>query len=632
MKSNTNRFGFLLKLLRNPRTPKTGEPDRGHRWISFLFIFLTILLACGASQAQTPTVTPIVNGPRPDGSIRVGDRVGIFMAYNPGPGLPGDPLHFSDARVTFGGDVGNISTALALNQCEFFAFFALPFGFPPPTIITSYSTPGRKTVTATVLGCTRFGTPTDEVFATGSFSFDVCPANGCTPAMRFQISPLALNFPGNPLQAIDEPEGSSPFSTSLTLKLGQHLSLKYIAIDSQSEQPATVPSTITFQSQKRNDMGNISNIFSNPTRLFPDNVLLHFTDPSPDEFFAVHSGKAVLDIKPNGPSSGAPGVLLTVNVPSCALGQSCGISLGTSHNEFDDDIVRFADFRGIPPQLVKSQVGVESSFNRKSYRYEPLTVDFKSVGLNTAQLTDNALAPWRIATSSDCSNIVLPQGTRLVLSSADANARNNYTIALNQQNQNPLCRVTNISQVQSLRLIKPADTLLSMENIFYTNDPTINWANADIFQSFADYQVDNPPFTGQTVIAASYGLHQVLYTTAVQDEGFVDANNVGRPPSSLFDRFTSLDLGSNYLAQKARTYHLDAAPGFLNLQDFFFQYGPALRGYNAPKIDFSVADIKVQCLNADLPPPPTPPARDALRKYRYACKALRRIPIFDRLQ
>ncbi len=445
---------------------------------------------------------------------------------------------------------------------------------------------------------------------------------------QFQISQIMSGFAG-PLPPINVPLGGGNLSTSATAKLGQQLSLQYLSVDAQSGQVTPIPSTITFQSQQPANMGNISAIFSDPTRLFPDNVLLHFTAPAPDQFFAVHSGTAVLDIKPNDPSSSAPEVFLTVNVPSCSLGQSCGVSLGSTHNEVDDEIVRFADFRGIPPQLIKSQVGVESTFNQFAYRYEPLTVDFKSIGLNATQLNDRVLAPWRIATSNDCSNTSLAQGTSLILSSLDANKRNDYTIALNQQNQNPLCRVTNISQVQSLRRIQPTDTLLSMENIFYTNDPHTNWADADIFQRFADFQVDHPPFTGQTVIAASYGLHQVLYTTATQIEGFVDANGIGLPPSSLFDKFTSLDLGAEYLAQQGKSDNVDGTTSFQDKPNFYFQFGPALRGYNAPKIDFSVADIKSQCLSADLQPPPPRPAIDPFAKYRYACKVLRRISAFD---
>jgi hypothetical protein len=95
-------------------------------------------------------------------------------------------------------------------------------------------------------------------------------------------------------------------------------------------------------------------------------------------------------------------------------------------------------------------------------------------------------------------------------------------------------------------------------------------------------RVDNSPFTAQTVIAASgYGLHQVLYTTALGQEGYKDQNGLGKSPGNVFDPQISLDLGTEYLARMFVQTDGTEQSDYIGRQDLQFQFAPALRAFNA---------------------------------------------------
>jgi hypothetical protein len=364
---------------------------------------------------------------------------------------------------------------------------------------------------------------------------------------------------------------------------------------------------MTFQKQRpATNMGNISNIFRDPTSLFPDNVLLHFTDPTPDEFFAVHSGTAVLDIEPNDPNSGAPKVFLTVNVPSCLLGQSCGVSLGSTHNQLNDgtdidsDIVRFADFRGIPPQILKGDIQRETGFNPNAYRYEPLTVDFLQVSSRNGEpgvpgdlRQDPALIPWRVQTSADdVDSPGLAQGSNLNDPNSPERALREQFLVSVSGTDVPLSGLVNLVgplQLQS-RLITASDPAIEMENILLSN-PRQNWiCNAarttctPQFQAYRVFRATHRPFTAQTSLAASYGLMQVLYTVAVLERSYTDGQGIGLQPAGLWQPPSSIDLGTEHLANLFREWKnfssLADSPQFSNMDDLRNKIGIALALYN----------------------------------------------------
>jgi hypothetical protein len=343
-------------------------------------------------------------------------------------------------------------------------------------------------------------------------------------------------------------------------------------------------------------------------------------------FFPVHSGTANIHFGFQGLD-----VVLPIQVTNCVAGD-CTPQLGsaapfTLHPEFDNFLMRLADRNGIPPQLLKAQVHQESRFFPRAFRYEPLSIDFSQIaapkGTPFGLLRSKRLAPWALATSDDCSTIIQAQGTRLNLTSADATARQSYGLAVNRSGQ-PLCRVTDATQVTSSRAVNGADQLPTMENLFYTNDNDAgpsNWlalASKKTSQRFFDYQVDNPPFTAQTVIASSYGLHQLLYDTAV-GMGYKGKDAVGLAPGGLFDPATSLDLGTEYLAQMFVDSDGTEQADYATVNELLLQFAPALRGFNAgEKQEFSVSDAKTNCSAAII-------AND----YQYACGIIKRAPNYD---
>lgn len=109
------------------------------------------------------------------------------------------------------------------------------------------------------------------------------------------------------------------------------------------------------------------------------------------------------------------------------------------------------------------------------------------------------------------------------------------------------------------------------------------------------------------IAASGYGLHQVLYTTAVGQEGYKDQNGLGKSPSNMFDPQTSLDLGTEYLARMFVQTDGTEQSDYIGRQDLQFQFAPALRAFNASLRDgFTVVDAKNIC-------PTPPPTQKTLR-------------------
>ena len=381
-----------------------------------------------------------------------------------------------------------------------------------------------------------------------------------------------------------------------------------------------------------------SNIFSSVTELFQGKVVVHSPASSNSIhhlFFPIHSGTANVHFSVEGAD-----LVVPMQVTNCGAGD-CTPQLGTSRPDFDDLLMQYADRNGIPPQLLKAQIQQESGFNPNAYRYEPLSVDFAQItapnrgGIAFGALRQAALAPWALATSNNCSTILQPQGANLDLASDDATARQKYSLSLAPNGTTTLCRLANAFQTRPTRPINASDTLPSMENVFYTNDNNAspnNWeiiatkAGSKTPQRFYDYQVDFPPFTAQTVIAASYGLHQLLYPTAVR-EGYKAQNGIGLSPGNLFDPATSLDLGTEYLAQQFKISRTQELTDYQDVTEdtFQFQFAPALARYNGNRI--TVPDAQNNCSQALIAPPVG--QKNPLAAYVYTCRIINNAPIFD---
>ncbi|MGH9890611.1 MAG: hypothetical protein ACREA0_01230, partial [bacterium] len=331
-----------------------------------------------------------------------------------------------------------------------------------------------------------------------------------------------------------------------------------------------------------------SEFFSQPTRLFPQNVLILFAETG-KEFLPVHSGDATLKV--SIPSTG-DSFSVAIHIESCPAEDACPFRLGTAHNQFDPEIIRFADLRGIPPQILKAQIQAETDpdFEPQSYRYEPLTVDFGQVSTGRNLRTEPRLEPYRLETTVACTEMVeLDQGAGLPLGNdtADVTSRHRFQIQTDP-NDGPICELLNIPPSPTRRQIDPRDRHVSMENILLSNENQ-NWTQdprtrqeTPGFRNYVRFrQRGNQPFTAQTPIAASYGLMQVLYTTAVLDLNFRQGA-VGQPPSRLFEPPAAIDLGTEYLRERfRRTFPgLATTPNFLNVEELKRKIGVALEKYN----------------------------------------------------
>ncbi len=292
----------------------------------------------------------------------------------------------------------------------------------------------------------------------------------------------------------------------------------------------------------------------------------------------------------------------------------------------------FADRNGIPPQVMKAQVAQESNFSPNAFRYEPLSYDYRQFHPSGALRVAPGEAPWTLAEGdSECKKEQVPAGANLGsnLSGPDVVPRQKYGIFTSSGS--PICRVMAVPSPFVGRQIG-SDPFISMENVLYANDACISgfcpdYANINhgSFVSFTDFQLVHPPFGAQTLIASSYGLHQLMYDTAFK-MGY-QSNGIGLPPHLLFDPFTSLDLGSRYLALKYTLENGAEDLDFTDVTSFLFEFGPALRMFNgAPELDFD--EIFAKCANKPyLPAPQNTSAEE--KAFDYPCLILQRVPAYS---
>lgn len=283
--------------------------------------------------------------------------------------------------------------------------------------------------------------------------------------------------------------------------------------------------------------------------LFSSHAIIEFGSGTVDDtkyFRAVHLGIELITIAPLDTSLPTVTVSITVNSPA---------RLGSTHNQFDSSLIALGHQRGIPPQFLKGQLAQESGFNPNSYRYEPLSVDMNYVFATQNLRSQSPYSLYRLATSDG-----LAQGTRIL--TADVSPRSIYNIVVSGAE----------------RPITNADTLVSAENIYNTNDDTQNWSTYS--PARARRVALNPAllqFTAQTPLAASYGLLQILYSTAIAPMGWSGIGGA-QNPSYLFDTDLniaggggSLSVASDYLRRvfsRANPTVSVADPSFSSPSDF----------------------------------------------------------------
>ncbi|MEW6104321.1 MAG: transglycosylase SLT domain-containing protein, partial [bacterium] len=189
--------------------------------------------------------------------------------------------------------------------------------------------------------------------------------------------------------------------------------------------------------------------------------------------------------------------------------------LGNTNNQYDVLIINAANANGIPPQLLKAQIHQESgaNFNPNAYRYEP-DYDYLYIsGPGNNDLFENPYFHYRVG-GKRVDGTTFPSGDRLP---------SNY-LEITRVNSSPDVNVENTN---------PNDGFGLSAWELVDNNPRQKWKR--------------PPnnFTAQLVIAASYGLLQVMYPTAVDSE-------YEGEPYGLFNPQTIIGFGSGYLRSQWR--------------------------------------------------------------------------------
>lgn len=298
----------------------------------------------------------------------------------------------------------------------------------------------------------------------------------------------------------------------------------------------------------------------------------------------VHMGSQALVITPDDTKKPPITIYINVNAPS---------SLGSKNLKYDDLIVKYAHWRGIPPQFIKGEVDQESSFIESSFRYEPTTIDKKKISGSR----DKYDAPYRkylfgpVSNSILSSSVIHPRNKYGVSYKGEivaipdqyeitaANGR--YTPLLCSQimaiNNNGATGFTawnwDKTVVEGLVRYKPIAEL-DYGNLLY------NYLNQQqlpqIINAYSQYN-----FIAQTTVASSYGLMQVLYITAASpfDGEYIDSDGLGLNPSDLLTADTNLRIGSLVLRKKYKAVNGNIST-YARFSDFVKSWRKGFQKYN----------------------------------------------------
>lgn len=308
----------------------------------------------------------------------------------------------------------------------------------------------------------------------------------------------------------------------------------------------------------------------------PDLAVLDYPAEKGTErvLFGIHLGTATLTANPPGPGPDHT-FLVEVMRP---------VTLGAAPWQYDKYIVEMAHKGGMPPSVLKRQIQRETNFNPMSYRYEPLSpgADFAAITAvgDSSGKNVRAVHPferYRLATLADATNEALPSGRDLT--AADLAIAAAARLKIRKANG-------------AIDLMTAQDRFVSARNIYENNDARQNWSKSN--PRWAAKVKVNPElldFTAQTGLAASYGLMQIMYPTAISLMHWKDADRAGNHPavnpSLLFDTPEnlasgngSMSLGAEYAAEQYLRAHGDQLPPHGSVDDFVGSWFPALNFYN----------------------------------------------------
>lgn len=279
--------------------------------------------------------------------------------------------------------------------------------------------------------------------------------------------------------------------------------------------------------------------------LFANHVAIEFDAASEAEikfFQAVHLGEVLATLEPTDTSIEPVQVRIRVRNPS---------RLGT-RSDFDDLFIDLGHQRGLPPQLLKGIARRESGprFDAEAYRYEPLgpAGDLRAISGGDNLRTQIPYSRYRLATTDG-----LAAGTDIL--DSDISPRSIYFIRRAGQ----LRRIMDTDQfVSALEIFRENDSFLGTKDPSVTDQRWSAFAPRSLMNRIRR-DPDQLDFTAQTPLAASYGVMQMLYTTAIAPMGWTGLKATGAcriepeecNPSFLFDTTDNIDAGGGTLALAA---------------------------------------------------------------------------------
>jgi len=352
-----------------------------------------------------------------------------------------------------------------------------------------------------------------------------------------------------------------------------------------------------------------------PGGLFPAKVVLEYNrDQAATQkpFQAVHRGTVLLTVVPNDPQIQLVQVQIKAYQPA---------HLSGDNNELDAAIFKLAHRHGILPQFYKAHFAREGEFAATAWRYEPLNLRTGDLNisrgdnLRAAVDVDQPYGFYNLPTIGDRYTVVnflpcpdpdkripdedcpgLDEGSRFLQQDMDAVVGiQKYKVQIPERDPetgelvlDPETKLTRI------RLLRADDRYVSARDIYRFNDHVYHWSRYVRNKKVLAARVGQLDFTAQLTLAASYGLMQVMYVTAIQ-EGW-SGTDEGQNPSFLLDTPEnllagggSLEPGSRYLARlyKARNGDVAASSptfsGHAALQRAFQRtyqsYNPSFPGY-----------------------------------------------------
>lgn len=325
------------------------------------------------------------------------------------------------------------------------------------------------------------------------------------------------------------------------------------------------------------------------------------------QFQTVHTGTFVLKAcTTNGDHKGSNGQPASIEI---TFDVEAPMSLGapsSGNHRYDGLIIYYADKYGIPPQYIKSQANNESGLNASAFRYELRTIDRKSLSAYdgwanakwnldyyqmpasqpSSHLFPEDIQPRHIYDVTDFHDAVPPAWPYTcheldypspydpvalfriyeaddgwpcltypwqVYNPQAKDSQGNWNCGLESPLRTGPCQ--RLGWYDAERAFN-SDLSTTVTYMRHTNTFYCGWISSRPCaptETESQWLMNNGTYIAQTPVASSYGLIQVLYTTAVQKENWLEGEGRGdeRHPSYLFDPDTNLDLGVGYDADRS---------------------------------------------------------------------------------